>query len=36
LHLLDADDPSELERRTRLTVQGLDPCVACAIEVGHA
>ena len=36
LHLLDADDPSELERRTRLTVQGLDPCVACAIAVGHA
>ena len=36
LRYLAADEAGELERRARLAVQGLDPCVACAIEVGHA
>ena len=33
---LATDDGVTLEQRARLTVQALDPCVACAIEVGHA
>jgi len=31
-----ADDEATLLRHARLVVQGLDPCVACRIEVGHA
>ncbi|MFO1324413.1 MAG: nickel-dependent hydrogenase large subunit [Burkholderiales bacterium] len=31
-----ADDAVALERRARLVVHALDPCVACRIEVGHA
>ena len=33
---LVTDDGATLEQKARLTVQALDPCVACAIEVGHA
>ncbi len=31
-----ADDEATLRSDARLVVQGLDPCVACRIEVGHA
>jgi hypothetical protein len=31
-----ADDEATLLRQARLVVQGLDPCVACHIEAGHA
>ena len=31
-----ADDEATLLRHARLVVQGLDPCVGCRIEVGHA
>ena len=31
-----ADDEATLLRHARLVVQGLDPCVACRIEVEHA
>ena len=31
-----ADDEATLLSDARLVVQGLDPCVACRIEVGHA
>ena len=33
---LVTDDGAALEQQARLAVQALDPCVACAIEVGHA
>ncbi len=33
---VEADDEATLQGRARLVVQGLDPCVACRIEVGHA
>ena len=33
---MEADDEAMLQRHARLVVQGLDPCVACRIEVGHA
>lgn len=33
---LVTDDGATLEQKARLAVQALDPCVACAIEVGHA
>jgi hypothetical protein len=32
----EAEDVSSLERKARLAVQALDPCVAFRIEVGHA
>ena len=33
---MQADDEATLLMHARLVVQGLDPCVACRIEVGHA
>jgi hypothetical protein len=33
---MQAGDEATLEGRARLVVQGLDPCVTCRIEVGHA
>jgi coenzyme F420-reducing hydrogenase alpha subunit len=33
---LAADDVVMVEQRARLTVQALDPCVECRIEIGHA
>jgi Ni,Fe-hydrogenase I large subunit len=33
---MEADDEATLRKHARLVVQGLDPCVACRIEVGHA
>jgi coenzyme F420-reducing hydrogenase alpha subunit len=33
---LAASDERDLERRARVAVHALDPCVACSIEVGHA
>ena len=36
LAALAAEDAAALERRARLVVHALDPCVACRIEVGHA
>ena len=33
---MHADDEATLQGHARLVVQGLDPCVACRVEVGHA
>ena len=33
---LTGEDIDMIERRTRLAVQALDPCVGCRVEVEHA